>query len=628
MDLRKGLVGHWTMDDADTSGGVLYDSSAYDNHGTINGGVTTSVSGKIGDAFDFDGSEGTGITMGLSSPPPTTLCGWVNLDSTSAEAVVVNNPGFVGQNLYVQSGDAIAEVILDNNDNSIQARSSVSTGNWYHLVAVLDSNSGQVELYVNGQEKSSQSWDGTYDGDSNIDNIGTDELNAPEQPLDGEIDDVRVYNRALSADEIIALYNMRSQRQQNVKPYKLRPKPGDPPNLMDATQWSVGTRGSQVDFSDNGGSQDNIIIKEDTPYGDIGPVWYGYSSDPSDNGSDGGWSWYKLNDTDIDESKPYRYSVWMKQESFDGSFYHGTERVDDFNGNHQGNPYYDNGNLPSTNDWYLVVGYNQPKSFDNQTYESGIYDINGNKVEDKPDYRWDIDGGGDGMRWRSYYYYDTTNNNRGVKFYDPRLEIIDGDHTSLTELFNAANDFSNRERKWYEQFDAGVFSPRWDVTTGDISSNRQYSGANSFGQWGGGSSVEATWEPFDGEKKISSFEYYWKEDSSQTGHVVILYDGNGNEVQESGTENYQWMLNNGSGGRFELSGNVSNGGYNNWTRFTFSFDWESGTYDYDMEDLEEGHRETGTNDLDNNTGVSKIRFTGAGYGSADYCRFDNIGINK
>jgi len=203
------------MDDADTSGGTLYDSSAYDNHGTINGGVTTSVSGKIGYAFDFDGSEGTGITMGLSSPPPTTLCGWVNLDSTSAEAVVVNNPGFRGQNLYVQSGDAIAEVILDNNDNSIQARSSVSTGNWYHLVAVLDSNSGQVELYVNGQEKSSQSWDGTYDGDSNIDNIGTDELNAPEQPLDGKIDDVRVYNRALSANEVRALYNMRSQRQQN-----------------------------------------------------------------------------------------------------------------------------------------------------------------------------------------------------------------------------------------------------------------------------------------------------------------------------------------------------------------------------------------------------------------------------
>ena len=215
VNLQKGLVGHWTMDDADTSGGTLYDSSAYDNHGTINGGVTTSVSGKIGDAFDFDGSEGTGITMGLSSPPPTTLCGWVNLDSTSAEAVVVNNPGFRGQNLYVQSGDAIAEVILDNNDNSIQARSSVSTGNWYHLVAVLDSNSGQVELYVNGQEKSSQSWDGTYDGDSNIDNIGTDELNAPEQPLDGKIDDVRVYNRALSANEVSALYNMRSQRHYN-----------------------------------------------------------------------------------------------------------------------------------------------------------------------------------------------------------------------------------------------------------------------------------------------------------------------------------------------------------------------------------------------------------------------------
>ena len=625
MDLRKGLVGHWTMDDADTSGGTLYDRSAYGNNATLQNSPTTGVSGKVGEAYDFDNANNEHCTVPeLKAFNDSTFNFTVSAWFKTTDGGQVFHPR--GQyDIDFQVSNNISLGWYDGSSgSSVSGTKTVNDGNWHHGVWQADTTSGEQIVYLDGELEAND----TQIFDPNTISSTNTIARKADQYYNLSVDDLRVYDRVLSSNEVRALYNMRSQRQQNVEPYKLRPKAGDPPNLMDATQWSVGTRGAQGDFSDNGGSQDNIIIKEDTPYGDIGPVWYGYSSDPSDDGSDGGWNWYKLNDTDIDESKPYRYSVWMKQESFDGSFYHGTERVDDFNGNHQGNPYYDNGNLPSTNDWYLVVGYNQPKSFDNQTYESGIYDINGNKVEDKPDYRWDIDGGGDGMKWRSYYYYDTTNDNRGVKFYDPRLEIIDGDHTSLTELFNAANDFSNRERKWYEQFDAGVFSPRWDVTTGDISSNRQYSGANSFGQWGGGSSVEATWEPFDGEKKISSFEYYWKEDNSQTGHVVILYDGNGNEVQESGTENYQWMLNNGSGGRFELSGNVGNGGYNNWTRFTFSFDWESGTYDYDMEDLEEGHRETGTNDLDNNTGVSKIRFTGSGYGSADYCRFDNIGINK
>lgn len=184
----------------------------------------------------------------------------------------------------------------------------------------------------------------------------------------------------------------------------------------------------------------------------------------------------------------------------------------------------------------------------------------------------------------------------------------------------------------YESFETGSFSENWNVSNATISSSRQYRGTYSFGSWNDGG-IEATWEVFPGdERKIKSFEYFWKEDSSQSGHVVALNDSNGNVIQESGTENPQWYLNNGSGGREEINGfNGTN--YNVWTKFRFEFDWENGNYDYLLEKTDGSHRETGTQPLESaSNGVQYIRFSGGSslnnYGSGNYNRFDGIKVNE
>jgi len=43
LNLQNGLVGHWTLDEKDTSNGTAYDSSAYNNHGSLNGSLTTGT---------------------------------------------------------------------------------------------------------------------------------------------------------------------------------------------------------------------------------------------------------------------------------------------------------------------------------------------------------------------------------------------------------------------------------------------------------------------------------------------------------------------------------------------------------------------------------------------------------
>lgn len=229
-------------------------------------------------------------------------------------------------------------------------------------------------------------------------------------------------------------------RKTNIKPYKVRRKPGDPTNLMDSTQWELGTNGSQGDFSRNGATNENSIEEGVGPYGDTVNLWYGRSED-SESNSDGGWNWYKLDAADIDPTKKYRYSVWVRQEYTSGRVYHGTERVYDYGSeSYDSNPYYFSGDLPEMNEWYLIVGYNRPEGAE-YAHEGAIYDTSGEKVKTIQDYRWDLDGGTDNLRFRTYYYYDT-NVGRGAHFYDPRLDICDGNEPSISELTQPATDNS------------------------------------------------------------------------------------------------------------------------------------------------------------------------------------------
>ena len=121
-----------------------------------------------------------------------------------------------------------------------------------------------------------------------------------------------------------------------------------------------------------------------------------------------------------------------------------------------------------------------------------------------------------------------------------------------------------------------------------------------------------------GSRQISKFSYYWIEDGSQSGHQVRLYDSNGDLVQRSETENPQWQLSDGNNNMDTLA----SPGYNNWTLFSFEFDWAAGTYDYYLEDTI-GTLETGTRDLVRSTNVSYIDFVGT---NGTYCRFDEVKV--
>jgi hypothetical protein len=202
--VANGLVAAYGFEAA--SGTTAADSSGKGNTGTISG-ATTSASGKFGRALSFDGvndivnvadSSSLDLTAGM------TLEAWVRPDGTSWRTVLLKErPNGLAYALYGST---------DNNRPSVEARTSVNfesrgpaalpTLTWSHLAATYDGST--LRLYVNGVQVSSVPRSGV----SSIE-VGTGALRIGGNTIWGEyfrglIDEVRIYNRALSAAEIAA----------------------------------------------------------------------------------------------------------------------------------------------------------------------------------------------------------------------------------------------------------------------------------------------------------------------------------------------------------------------------------------------------------------------------------------
>jgi len=119
--------------------------------------------------------------------------------------------GYGGVNDWVDLRSSTYLQLWDDiNDTNITVNgiTSLSTGNWYFATLTIDTN-GVKRLYLNGKLETSSSSTSTIASD-----IGTDTINigrrnyvtAPEQ-YPGQIDDVKIFNYALSPLQIKTLYN-------------------------------------------------------------------------------------------------------------------------------------------------------------------------------------------------------------------------------------------------------------------------------------------------------------------------------------------------------------------------------------------------------------------------------------
>ncbi|MGB5012725.1 MAG: LamG-like jellyroll fold domain-containing protein, partial [Pyrinomonadaceae bacterium] len=174
------------------------------NNGTANGGVTYA-SGKVGQAFNFgDTSANVSVPDSPSLRPDSfTIEGWFNFTGYSNEFRSLLNkpsadPSYSSYSLYIYGGLLNAQSTDGANlGNSLSHGLYPTPGQWYHI-AFTRLAGGQMKLYVNGVEVDSQASNASvgYSSSPLTFSNGTDAANQ------GKIDEISIYNRALSAPEI------------------------------------------------------------------------------------------------------------------------------------------------------------------------------------------------------------------------------------------------------------------------------------------------------------------------------------------------------------------------------------------------------------------------------------------
>lgn len=259
----SGLVGLWTLDDG--SGNTAADSSGIGNDAAI-AGTATWVSGKIGGALSLDGSSNYARVASFASAPSSTmtLCSWIKTSSPTDQFIFSfsrnpngnNNEGIFKllSNGHVQFWDYGNSYGFPANGNS--SGRAVADGAWHLVCFVKNGTSGTY--YTDGAADGTvtAATDVTYGTNDWI--IGSDYRDHTSY-FNGLLDDARIYNTALSAQQIAVLYGL-------IGYWKFDDGSGstaldssgydDHGSLVNSPTWSTGQVAGALTFS--GGSKVSI----------------------------------------------------------------------------------------------------------------------------------------------------------------------------------------------------------------------------------------------------------------------------------------------------------------------------------------------------------------------------------
>ncbi|MCP4593610.1 MAG: hypothetical protein GY842_22975 [bacterium] len=209
--LSTSMVGHWKLDEA--SGTTALDVSGHDNHATLHDMDPASdwVTGVIGGALDFDGSNDyvqVPHSEELNGSIELTYATWLYPRSWSgmcqvlAKSVHGGGSGRAQMGIFSDGGRLAGRA--ETSGGRMNAYATLPTLNtWSHVAVVFDGVS--LRVYVDGVEGGAITFSNrTLVQTTDVLNFSK-RVGTPQYYFDGKIDDIRVYGRALSADDVAAL---------------------------------------------------------------------------------------------------------------------------------------------------------------------------------------------------------------------------------------------------------------------------------------------------------------------------------------------------------------------------------------------------------------------------------------
>jgi hypothetical protein len=213
-------------------------------------------------------------------------------------------------------------------------------------------------------------------------------------------------------------------------------------NLLDTSNWTVG-QGNVDGYTIYGPNQENERINGIDPYENTSVLWVGVPS--GDGSQDGGvYSPY----VNIDPTKTYRLSIWMKKtgSNVGGSYFglhirdsQGAHSAQNFGGSINSNPYFmANKDLPQLDKWYLLVAFVHPTGYSGAS-QAAIYDsetgavVTGISIND-----YKFGPGSSTLRNRALLWKDTNVGDRQY-YWNPAIYEVNNQEPSIQELLDGPN---------------------------------------------------------------------------------------------------------------------------------------------------------------------------------------------
>lgn len=198
-NISTGLVADWGFN------GNAKDSTPYSNNAAVNGpALTADRRGRANSAYSFNGTSdymNCGTSSILRPSTAITISAWVYMTGYSTALSGIVNYGAGGYWLSVGS-NGIPYLYITSN-TAVNAVSVIPLNQWRHIVATYDGSTGKI--YINGSLNNSQTWTGAISSYALNCFIGSNKAVAGRY-FQGSLDDVRIYNRALSSSEVQSLF--------------------------------------------------------------------------------------------------------------------------------------------------------------------------------------------------------------------------------------------------------------------------------------------------------------------------------------------------------------------------------------------------------------------------------------
>jgi len=198
------LVGSWSFDEG--SGTTVADASGNDLNGVIKG--ATWVNGKVGKALQFDGVNDyieIPHDASLDIQDALTVEAWINPSSTAADQRILSKSPYPNNDfsmIRASNNRVLVSMKINGVVQSIYSpANAVPVGKWTHVVGTYDGQ--RMRLYINGTQVNSFAVSGKIGVHAAPLLIGT---NATSAYFKGMVDEICIYNKALTACEVLDRY--------------------------------------------------------------------------------------------------------------------------------------------------------------------------------------------------------------------------------------------------------------------------------------------------------------------------------------------------------------------------------------------------------------------------------------